>query len=264
MLEAKNLTLAHGRKAVVHGVDLTLHVGEVLALCGPNGAGKSTMLSAFAGDLLAKGGTVQMEQTDMRDLSAKEQAKQRAVLEQSPSLSASFTVEELSRLSVPLELPPQATDETVEIVLNRLGLTEMQHTPVHELSGGQQHRAHLARTLCQLEAGRHLGGGKYLLLDEPTASLDIAHQIAVMEAAHATSRQNSGVLVVLHDLNLAAAFADRIGLMADGKMVAIGTPAEVLTDTRLTQVYGTPIRVSIVDGKLTVCPVFSQMAVAAE
>lgn len=264
MLEAKNLTLAHGRKAVVHGVDLTLHVGEILALCGPNGAGKSTMLSAFAGDLSAEGGVVCLEQSDMRDLSAKELAKQRAVLEQSPSLSASFTVEELSRLSIPLELSPQATDETVDAVLNRLGLTEMQHSPVHELSGGQQHRAHLARTLCQLEAGRQLGGGKYLLLDEPTASLDIAHQIAVMEAAYATSRQNSGVLVVLHDLNLAAAFSDRIGLMADGKMVAIGTPTEVLTEARLTEVYQTPIRVHVVDGKLTISPVFSQMALAAE
>lgn len=264
MLEAKNLTLAHGRKAVVHEVDLTLHVGEVLALCGPNGAGKSTMLSAFAGDLSAEGGVVCLEQSDMCDLSAKELAKQRAVLEQSPSLSASFTVEELSRLSIPLELSPQATDETVDAVLNRLGLTEMQHSPVHELSGGQQHRAHLARTLCQLEAGRQLGGGKYLLLDEPTASLDIAHQIAVMEAAYATSRQNSGVLVVLHDLNLAAAFSDRIGLMADGKMVAIGTPMEVLTEARLTEVYQTPIRVHVVDGELTISPVFTQMALAAE
>lgn len=264
MLEARNVTLAHGRKSVVQGVDLTLHVGEVLALCGPNGAGKSTMLSAFAGDLRAVGGDVRLDHTDMRDLSAKELARQRAVLEQSPSLSAPFTVEELSRLSIPLELPPDATDETVNGILQRLGLTEMQHTPVHELSGGQQHRAHLARTLCQLEAGRQLGGGKYLLLDEPTASLDIAHQIAVMEAAYVTSRQNSGVMVVLHDLNLAAAFSDRIGLMADGKIVAIGTPTEVLTEACLSDVYHTPISVNLVDGKLTIAPVFNQMTLAAE
>lgn len=264
MLEARNVTLAHGRKAVVHSVDLTLQLGEVLALCGPNGAGKSTMLSAFAGDLNAKGGKVYLDQNDMRDLSAKSLAKQRAVLEQSPSLSASFSVEDLSRLSIPLELSPAATEETLRNILNRLGLAEMRHKPVQELSGGQQHRAHLARTLCQLEAGRQLGGGKYLLLDEPTASLDIAHQIAVMEAAYITARQNSGVMVVLHDLNLAAAFADRIGLMANGKMVAIGRPSEVLTEERLTQVYGTPIRVSMVDGKLTVSPVFTQMTLAAE
>ena len=264
MFKATNLTLAHGRKKIVHEVNLAVNRGEVVALCGPNGAGKSTLLAAFSGDMKPVDGGITLDGANPREMGAKELATKRAVLEQSPSLTAAFTTDQLVRLSIPLELSPRDTDELVDDILSQVGLSEFQHRPVHQLSGGQQHRAHLARTLCQLESGRHLGGGDYLLLDEPTASLDIAFQISAMEAAYAASRRGSGVLVVLHDLNLAAAFADRIGLMANGKMITLGTPGDVLTSRSLSDVYGARIDVDNANGRLSVLPVFTPRKMAAE
>lgn len=264
MFQARNVSIRRNKRNVVQNVDLDLQPGEVLALCGPNGAGKSTLLSAFAGDSPVASGKVVLDGKDLIDLSVKDLAMQRAVLEQSPSLSASFTVDELTRLSIPLELTPADTERTVNSVLQQLDLYNLRHKTVYELSGGQQHRTHLARTLCQLEAGRQLGGGQYLLLDEPTASLDIAFQITVMEAAHRAAQNGVGVLVVLHDLNLAAAYCDYIAIMKSGKLCSIGKPVDVLTADNLSEIYGTPIRVENIDGRLSVLPSFSPLPMAAE
>lgn len=129
--------------------------------------------------------------------------------------------------------------------------------PLASLSGGQRHRAHLARALAQLRAGRARGGGRYLLLDEPTASLDLAFAVAAMQAVRGAAMAGAGVAVVLHDLDLAAAFADRIALMEAGRILACDRPARVLTEARLTAVYATPVRV-VTDARtgLRVLPIY--------
>ncbi|MEO0913228.1 MAG: ATP-binding cassette domain-containing protein, partial [Pseudomonadota bacterium] len=152
-----------------------------------------------------------------------------ATLSGRPSIASSRTVKGTLRL--------------VEAVLARLGLTDFAERPAPALSGGEQHRAHLARVLAQIEAGRRAEQGRYLFLDEPTASLDVAHQITVMRAAREITMQGTAAITVLHDLNLASAFADRIVLMDRGRIIADGAPHAVLTTARLEKLYATPFTV---------------------
>ena len=243
MLEAHALTLAHGKAAVVTEASLTVAPGEIVALCGPNGAGKSTLLAALAGELRPRSGRVTIGGADIASLSAPVLAELRAVLEQSPRVSASFSVAMLAGLGIPRAVPPQRAEAIVAGVLANLELEALAARPVDHLSGGQQHRAHLARALAQLAAGRATGRAGYLLLDEPTASLDLAHQASAMAAARRAARSGAGVVVVLHDLNLASAFADRIVLLAGGRILIDDTPARVLTEERLVEVYHAPLKV---------------------
>lgn len=263
MLEAQDLRLTYGAHIAVDGLTAALAPGEVLALCGPNGAGKSTLLAALAGDLKPTAGRLRLDGEDLGRLSPAALAERRAVLEQAPSLSAAFTVRDLVGLAVPPSLPPAAAEAVVRMALSSLGLSGLASRRVAALSGGQQHRAHFARALAQLSAGQRLGGGRYLLLDEPTASLDMGYQVEAMQAACRAAAQGAGVCVVLHDLNLAAAYADRILLMAAGRLVAVGAPADVLTADRLSRLYGTTIAVSQIDGRPHVRPVYARGPKAA-
>lgn len=261
MITGRNITVSFGAKPVLRGVDVDVPFGQVLALCGPNGAGKSTLLSALVGDLANYSGSVSYGSTDLSEMPPADLARRRAVLEQTPTLSAAFTVAEVVRLSIPIELAPPETDTLIETVISQLGLTEFADTPVPNLSGGQRHRAHLARVLAQLNANRNLFGPGYLFLDEPTASLDILHQIEVMKTAKVMAKQGAGVLVVLHDLNLAAAFADSICLMRDGQVVKAGTVGEVFRATILSEVYATPIAVEkMSNGPLLIHPDYQNVA----
>ncbi|MEM9432124.1 MAG: heme ABC transporter ATP-binding protein [Pseudomonadota bacterium] len=243
MLEAADVDIAYGRMTVVSGATLAVAPGEVLALCGPNGAGKSSLFAALAGELRPRRGTVRIGGADIRTLRAAALAERRAVLEQSPSLSAEFTVAELIGLAIPLRVTPETAEEIVAQTIAEVDLTDHRARSVLRLSGGQRHRAHLGRALAQLAAGHALGQTPCLLLDEPTASLDVAHQIAVMRLARAAAARGAAVAVVLHDLNLAAAFADRTALMDEGRIIADGPPDEVFTADRLTATYGTEITV---------------------
>jgi iron complex transport system ATP-binding protein len=261
LLEARGVTIAHGRTVAVHAADLAIAPGEIVALCGPNGAGKSTLLAALAGEKRPQEGEIRIDGAPVAGLGAAELARLRAALEQDPSVAAPFTVEGLVGLGVPREIPPAAAAGIVAATLADLGLAALAVRPLAALSGGQRHRAHLARALAQLRAGRMRGGGRYLLLDEPTASLDLAFAIAAMHSAREAAVAGAGVAIVLHDLDLAAGFADRIALMADGRILACDRPAMVLTEARLTAVYATPIRV-VIDSEagLRVLPLYPPRA----
>lgn len=256
MLEVRNLVLAHGRTTILSDVSFSVASGEVVALCGPNGAGKSTLLSALSGEMPPVSGAISIKGCDITGISAAQLAKCRAVLEQAPTLSATFDVRTLTSLSIPREVSPLEANRITRDTLAELDLTALSARPVHSLSGGQQHRVHLARTLAQLGAGRSLGGGDALMLDEPTASLDITHQITVMQAARRAAERGTAVIVVLHDLNLAAAFADRIVMLHKGGIAAKAPPAEVLTPSLLTGIYETEIAVSLIGDTPIVTPVY--------
>jgi iron complex transport system ATP-binding protein len=161
----KSISLSYGSKPILHDVDAEVRVGSVVALCGPNGAGKSTLLAALAGDAKLSAGSVRYDGDLCDDLTARKLAQRRAVLEQSPSLTARFPLDELVRLSIPLELPPSDTNILVQDILGQLGLQGFTHSMVENLSGGQRHRAHLARVLAQLRANRTLFGPNHLFLD---------------------------------------------------------------------------------------------------
>ncbi|MEM7528502.1 MAG: ATP-binding cassette domain-containing protein [Pseudomonadota bacterium] len=244
MLEARDVTVVLGGRPVLDGAALRLQPGCVTALVGPNGAGKSTLLACLSGALTPRAGSILMDGTDPTSLSPAALCLQRAVLDQTPAAAAPFTLAELVELGIPRAVSPADATRIVREAARSLGLAGLLDRGIDALSGGERHRAHMARALAQLRAGQLLGGGRWLLLDEPTASLDLRHQASVMRAARRAAEDGVGVLAVLHDLSLAGAMADTVALMNEGRIVAVGTPEETLTNARLAPVYGLPVAIS--------------------
>ncbi|MEO0943613.1 MAG: ATP-binding cassette domain-containing protein [Pseudomonadota bacterium] len=226
---------------ILNGVSCDLNPAQIVALCGPNGAGKSTLLACLAGEHRDCAHTIRFFDVPLAGMAPHIQARHRVVLEQSPTLTAEFTLSELLELGVPIELSSGTLATLKAEAFAAFGFNGREHEFVSSLSGGQRHRAHMARVLIQLRANQHLGHDCYLFLDEPTASLDIKHQILILNLVRDLAQQGTGVLVVLHDLNLAAAFASTVLLMKEGRVTHIGTPDDVLTSKNLSAVYDTDI-----------------------
>lgn len=257
MIEGTAITLSLGGKPILRDVTVTLQPGELVAVCGPNGAGKSTLLSALAGEHASCAASVRYDGMPAKDLSAKDLSHRRVVLEQTPTLSAEFTLTELVELGVPIGVAPEKMEALTTPILTMLGLREMKDRYVSELSGGQRHKAHLARVLTQLNGNRQMGHRCHVFLDEPTASLDIGQQAVALKAMQSLTQDGVGVLVVLHDLNLAAGFADRVILMREGQVLYSDVPSAVLTEECLTDIYETPILVETASsGQMVIQPLF--------
>ncbi|WP_069626682.1 heme ABC transporter ATP-binding protein [Streptomyces niveus] len=246
--EARDLRVRLGRRDVLGGpaggpgggVDLVVRAGEVLVLVGPNGAGKSTLLAALAADLDTTGtsGRVQIGDRPAHDWSAPELALRRAVLPQAATLSFPFPVEEVVRMGRAPWAGTAAADEDDAAVADAMAateVTEFARRPFSALSGGERARVALARVLAQR--------APLLLLDEPTAALDLRHQELVLRVCRARATAGDAVVVVLHDLGLAAAHADRAAVLHEGRVVADGPPAEVFGGELLSRVYRQPVEV---------------------
>ncbi len=254
MLEARGISLTLGHRRALDDVSVTVARGELVVVAGPNGAGKSSLVDCLSGARRADAGEVRLDGMPLAAFDAAALARRRAVLEQGSAVAAPFTVAELVALPIPREIGPADAGRLVADALGEVGLAGFGPRRVHETSGGEQLRAHMARALAQLRAGQALGGGSYLMLDEPTASLDLCHQAGVLEAARRVAEEGAGVLAVLHDLTLAAAFADRIVLMNRGRVAAEGAPWSVLTEVRIEEVYGLPVSIGSTGGALSVVP----------
>ncbi|MEM1435963.1 MAG: heme ABC transporter ATP-binding protein [Pseudomonadota bacterium] len=246
MLCARSITVTRGQRALLAGVDLTVPPGQVTVLIGPNGAGKSTLLRVLAGDLDPTKGTVLLDQDGLRRHGTAKLARRRAVMMQANPIVFDFTVEEILNMGwIGDDLV--ARDREVRQLAHRSQLSGLLPRTFNTLSGGEQQRAHFARAVLQLHGGDR-SKSQYLLLDEPTASLDLAHEQVLLKQVQALAAQGIGVLVVLHDLNLAARYADRVVLLADGEVRAEGTPETVLDDALLTETYGLPLTVEYHSG----------------
>ena len=247
MLEARHVTFTVGQKHLIRNVDMRAAPGQVVAIVGPNGAGKSTLLKALAGELHPSSGIVCLDGEPVSRMTAARLAERRAVMPQSTHLAFPFTVREVVGLGRSV---PGFGDErserhrVVDEAMQRADLTALADRTYTTLSGGERQRVHLARALCQLDASKDYPGTRVLLLDEPTASLDLAHQILILEEARRIARENTVVVAVLHDLNLAYAYADQVALMSLGKISACGHPRHVLTDVLLSDVFGCEVRVN--------------------
>jgi len=250
MLQARKATFEVAGKRLVDEADLEISPGRVVSIVGPNGAGKSTLLKLLSGEIHPTDGAILLEGRDLRDVAAGELARRRAVVSQSTVLSFPFTVLEVALLgaSVPgFGMRDEAMVGLTVDAIETVGLKGFEERIYTELSGGERQRVHIARALCQLEAPvRPQGEAAALLLDEPTASLDFSHQSIVLGEARRQARLGRAVLVILHDLNLAAAYADEIVLMHRGKVMARGPAHEVLLDELLSEVYGCPVRTNTV------------------
>jgi iron complex transport system ATP-binding protein len=216
-------------RAIVDDVDLDLRAGELVALAGPNGAGKSTVVRLLAGDLRPSGGTIRFGEATLTDLGPAEQARLRAVMPQHTSVLFAFTVRQITAMGRYPHGPASTDDAVVEDAMREADVTHLAERSFITLSGGEQSLATLARVIAQQ--------GGVLLLDEPTASLDIRHRAHVMAIARSTADEGAAVCVVVHDLNLAAAYADRVVLMHEGRKVCDAAPWAAFTAERLSEVF---------------------------
>ncbi|GAB4065467.1 heme ABC transporter ATP-binding protein [Ancylobacter sonchi] len=237
MYEAQDIDYAVPGRLLLDGADLTVRPGRVTALIGPNGAGKSTLLKVLTGELRPKQGRVLVDGQDIAALGPARLARRRAVLPQDVHVAFPFTVAEVVAIGLP---QGERAPHRITGALEKVDLAGFRDRPYAALSGGEQQRVQIARALTQLAS---CDGPGYLLLDEPTSSLDLSHQLMVVELARQVARSGGGVAAVLHDLNLAAMIADEVVALKGGRIVARGTPAEVLTDALVGELYAVTARI---------------------
>lgn len=241
MLRTENLQVRRDQKIVLADVTLDVRPGEVLGVLGPNGAGKSTLLAALCGELTPNEGQVWLDQQALSQWKGAQRAQRLAVLPQTSTLDFSFRVEEVVGMG---RLPHQTGRvRDAEIIHAALQAADVEHLTGRSylaLSGGERQRVHLARVLAQLWPGQ---AGQILLLDEPTSMLDPLHQHTTLKAIRAFADLGAAVLIILHDLNLAARYCDRLLLLEKGRPRALGSPQTVLQPDLLKAVFGLDVLV---------------------
>ena len=245
-LTATDLGVSVGGRDLLREVSLALEPGTLQVVVGPNGAGKSTLLRLLCGELAPGRGEVRYGGEPVGRIPPWRLAGMRAVLPQAARLAFPFSVEEVARIGLDGIGRGLSRKDRAAILARALCDADVMHLAgraYQTLSGGEQARVQFARVLCQLAAGRSIAERQVLFLDEPTASLDLRHQCALLDVAAGLARSGVAVVAILHDLNLASAYADRLLVLSSGRLVAAGPPAEVLRDALVADVFGVPWRV---------------------
>ncbi|WP_428800716.1 heme ABC transporter ATP-binding protein [Vibrio kyushuensis] len=234
VISINQVSLTLGSKMILDKVSTHINAGELTILLGPNGTGKSSLLKMITGEYSSQG-DIHFFEKKSEQWAPQILAKHLGVLPQSSSLSFNFSVKEVVELG---GIPLQASASTItDIAKQNMQLTDTEHLADRlypSLSGGEKQRVHFARVLTQLAQSN---GQKILLLDEPTSALDLSHQHQTLSLAKRLTEQGAAVVIVMHDLNLAAQYADRVMILNQGNIVADGTPWQVLTETIIEQVY---------------------------
>ncbi len=236
-LAARNLSLQVSSIPLLADIHLVVRPGEITTVLGPNGAGKTSLLRVLVGDLSPDTGTVTLNGRELRQWPAVHRARTLAVLPQHSLLDFPFTAAEVVMLGrTPHDTGVAHDRDIVAQALKAVDGDYLASRNYTELSGGEKQRVHLARVLAQIwEPSTE--GNRYLVLDEPTSSFDLAHQQLTLEVVHNLAGQGVGILMVIHDLNLAARCADQMLLMQCGRIVLAGTPAAVLTPDNIARVF---------------------------
>jgi iron complex transport system ATP-binding protein len=248
-LSARAVSVELDGRSVLRDIDLDIVPGEVLALVGPNGAGKSTLLSVLSGERQPSAGLVTLDDRDLATFSPLELARRRAVLTQDNSLAFPFRVIEVIQMGrAPWTRSAELADDAraVSAAAESADVVHLADRRFTELSGGERARVSLARVLAQSTG--------IVFLDEPTAALDLRHQEDVLRLARSLAASGHAVVMVVHDLSLAGAVADRVALLSRGALVAVGAPSEVLTAEAISEVYGLVVRVIELDGRPHIVP----------
>ncbi len=241
MLKIENLSASYGPRRVLKGISLEVNSGEVVALIGPNGAGKSTLIRSVSGLIPVQGGTVRTNGDNLLSLSTMRRARFLAVVPQVAAMPPAYSVWEtvLMGRTPYLNFLGQASPNDEAIArdsLAKVDALDLAERRIGELSGGEQQRVLLARALAQ--------STPILLLDEPTVHLDLQHQVVLMETVGQLAHKDKlAVLIALHDLNLAARYADRLALLVEGEIKAVGTPRQVLTSEVISAAYHLEVKV---------------------
>ena len=238
LASAHDVRVTLGGNPILHGVSLDVHAGEIVGLAGPNGAGKTTLFNVLSGDIPADSGDVRVGGLPIDSWSALELARRRAVLPQQIQMSFPFRVRDVVAMGrAPWAGTPYEDEDehAIDAAILASDIRRLESRQFTSLSGGERARVAYARVLAQQS--------QWILLDEPTAALDIRHQELLLESLRNRVRAGDGALVVMHDLSLAAAHADRIALIREGVIVACGPPRDVITPSILGGVYGHAIDV---------------------
>ncbi len=228
------LKFSYNGSPLLNGIDLSVPKGEILAIVGPNGSGKTTLLKNISGILSPEVGSVYLDMTLLLDLSITELARYLAVVEQEREIGFDFTVREIVALG---RLPhrgrfareTKADKQRIGRAMELANVAPFAERSIHELSGGEKQRVFLAMALAQ--------NPRVLLLDEPTTYLDINYQLQIMEILCQQAVAGLTVLMAIHDLNLAAQYADRVAILHRGQLLAVGRPADVLTETNIKRAF---------------------------
>ncbi|MCJ7537524.1 MAG: ABC transporter ATP-binding protein [Anaerolineales bacterium] len=239
MLRIRSISVSYGEIEILHELSLDVNTGEVVSLIGPNGAGKTTMMRAISGVIPIQSGSVHVDDEDLSVTPIAERARLLAVVPQARKLPPEYTVQHAVLMGRTPYLgwlgnPSPGDIEKVQWAIDRTRLSELANRRVDELSGGEQQLVLVARALAQ--------DAPVMLLDEPTAHLDLRHQATILDLVHSLARERGlAVLMSLHDLNLVSIFSDRIALLDDGNILAVGKPKEVINQQYLSKVYQVPL-----------------------
>ncbi|WP_158826774.1 heme ABC transporter ATP-binding protein [Mucilaginibacter lacusdianchii] len=236
MIKVDGVSYQAGRRLLLDNVSIEVKTGELLAIIGANGAGKSTLMKLMSGEQKAHQGQISFEGTNINKLSPAGLATKRAVLTQHNTVSVSFTTDEIVLMGryPHFEVRPQPEDmEIVKTVMDYTGVRGLAGRDYSTLSGGEQQRVQLARVIAQI----YDIPNAYLFLDEPTNGLDLLYQQQILTTARNLADKGYGVVAILHDINFASRFADRVLILKDGKILALGTPAEVINTQNIQQAF---------------------------
>ena len=245
-LSLKSVSLKLDNRQILKDVSLEINEGEIVSVIGPNGAGKSTLLNVLTGDITPDSGDTIYDNRQLNKISIQERAFTRSVMSQMQTLVFNFNVKDVIEMGWLQRGNSDFSSNfsmAFEAVTTECNVHNLVHRKFNSLSGGEQRRVHFARTLLQLWRPSQSNDPRYLLLDEPTANLDLSSEMLLMNILKARASSNVGILVILHDLNLASHFADKIAIMKDGEIKAFGKPEEIMTDDFLTSIYEVPIKV---------------------
>lgn len=242
MIQVKDLSYHIDGKPILKKVNLQANVGELLAIIGPNGAGKSTLIKLLCGEIKAAQQHIVLAGKDLSQYSLKEMALKRAVLTQANDVSVNFTVKELVTMGryPHFDVNPSTIDlEIIDQALHEMGITHFSDRSYHSLSGGEKQRVQLARVLAQI----YESDDAILFLDEPINGLDMQYQQIILDKARQMADRGWTVVCILHDINFAARYADKILILKQGEVKYYGTPSETITAENMLETYQTRVKV---------------------
>jgi len=242
-IEVNRISYEINNFSILRDVSLEIKGGEILSIIGPNGSGKSTLMKVLAGDIIPDSGSVIINGKNLNDIEISSRAIIRSMMSQTQNIVYDFDVREIIEMGWLESSIDQANghlENAIRSISNECGIDHLLKRKFNSLSGGEQRMVHFARTLLQSN-GLQKNLQKYIFFDEPTANLDIKRELNILNVIRKKAKEGFGIFVVLHDLNLAYNFSDRIILIKDGKINKMGDPNDVFEDEILSEVYEVPV-----------------------